>query len=120
MHRSFLSSRFTGSLGTLVLLAMTAPIWAQQGSQGTVSVAVTDPSGSVIPGAKLELRDLASNDVRNALTQENGTYSFVNLSVGNYKLTVSREGFATQVYDSVVVQAARVTDVAAKLQVGAT
>ncbi len=117
LHPSFW--RLTAAACALLAIC-TLPARAQQGSQGTVSVAVTDPSGSVVPGAKLELRDLASNDVRNAVTQDSGTYSFVNLSVGNYKLTVSREGFATQVYDSVVVQAARVTDVAAKLQVGAT
>lgn len=93
---------------------------AQQGSQGTVNVTVTDPSGSAIPGAQLELRDLSTNDVRNAVTQDSGTYNFVGLSIGSYSLTVTSQGFTKQVYNPVVVQAAQVTDVAAKLQIGTT
>src|SRR4051812_5358060 len=55
----------------LVLLAIClAPLtWAQHGSEGTVTVTVVDPSGSVVQGAQLELRDAATNDVRKAETQ---------------------------------------------------
>ncbi len=109
------------TFASLALLFAGAPLlYAQQGSEGTVTVTVTDPSGSVIPDAKIELRDPSSNEVRQAVTQGSGTYSFVNLSIGTYRLTVSKEGFSVQVFDSVVVQAARVTDVSAKLQVGTT
>ena len=45
------------------------------------------------------------------------TYTFVNLNFGQYKLTVSLQGFATQTYD-VLVQSARTTDVKATLKVG--
>ncbi len=58
--------------------------------------------------------------MRNAVTADGGTYSFVNLSIGSYTLTVSKEGFTAEALPAVVVQAARVTDVAVKLQVGAT
>lgn len=105
------------------LLLLVAGSWvlsAQQGSEGTVNVTVTDPTGSVIPGAKLELRDLGSNYLRTAVTQDGGAYNFVNLALGSYKLTVTKEGFASQVFQPVVVQAARVTDVPVKLQIGAT
>lgn len=43
----------------------------------------------------------------------------MNLSLGTYKLTITRTGFQTQVYNDVVVQAAQTTDVAANLKVGA-
>ncbi len=121
MNRELHPSLWTLTAAVFALLAICIlPARAQQGSQGTVSVTVVDPTGSVVPGAKLELRDIGSNDVRNAVTQDSGTYSFVNLSIGNYSLTVSKEGFNSQVFDPVVVQAARVTDVAARLQVGST
>ncbi|MBV9304199.1 MAG: carboxypeptidase regulatory-like domain-containing protein [Acidobacteriaceae bacterium] len=103
-----------------IISTCTFSAWAQQGSEGTVTVTVTDPSGAVIPEAKLELRDLASNYVRQAATQSGGTYSFVNLPIGTYRLEVSKEGFNKQVFDSVTVQAARVTDISAKLLVGST
>ena len=105
----------------LVLLAFSAPAtWAQHGSEGTVTLTVLDPSGSVVQGAQLELRDLTTNDVRKAETQEQGTHTFVNLSLGKYKLTVSKAGFQTQVFTDVIVQAAQTTDISARLVVGTT
>lgn len=104
-------------LGLLICLAL-LPAWAQQ-AQGTITVTVLDPTGSVIPSAQLKLVDLATNDVREAATQDAGNYKFVNLNFGSYKLTVSKTGFETQTYN-VVVQAARNTDVQASLMVGST
>lgn len=91
---------------------------AQQGTVGTVAVTVLDQSGAVVSGAQLELRDVSTNRVRSATTQSGGTYTFVGLSVGTYSLTVTKDGFQKQVFDSVVVQAAQVTDVKASMQVG--
>ncbi|HEX7959719.1 MAG TPA: carboxypeptidase-like regulatory domain-containing protein, partial [Terriglobales bacterium] len=97
-----------------------SPAWAQHGSQGKVNVTVLDQQGRVVPGAQLELRDLGTNDLRTATTPDAGTYSFVNLSIGNYKLTVSKPGFETQVVTPLVVEATRTSDVEATLRVGAT
>ena len=95
-------------------------VQAQHGSEGTVTVTVLDPSGSVVQGAQLELRDLATNDARVGETQDRGTHTFVNLSLGKYKLTVTKTGFQTQVFTDVVVQAAQTTDISATLKVGTT
>src|SRR5260370_5799011 len=92
--------------------------WAQHGSEGTVTVTVLDPSGSVVQNAQLELRDSATNDMRKGQTQERGTYTFVNLSLGRYRLTVSKAGFQSQVFTDDVVQAAQTTDISATLKVG--
>lgn len=91
---------------------------AQQGTVGTVAVTVVDPSGAVVSGAQLELRDISTNTVRTAATQSGGTYTFVGLNIGTYSLTVTKAGFQKQVFDSVIVQAAQTTDVKAGLQVG--
>ena len=93
--------------------------WAQHGTEGTVTVTVVDPSGSVVQNAKLELTDVTTNDVRRGETQDKGTYTFVNLALGKYRLSVSKSGFQTQVYTDVVVQAAQTTDISATLKVGA-
>lgn len=102
-----------------LLIASVPFALAQHGSEGTVTVTVVDPSGSVVQGAELQLQDLATNDVRKAVTSDRGAYTFVNLSLGAYKLTVSREGFQKQVYGNVVVQAAQTTDIKSILKVGA-
>ncbi|HUK24450.1 MAG TPA: carboxypeptidase-like regulatory domain-containing protein [Terriglobales bacterium] len=115
--RYFLSAIMRGLLIVVVLGATCA--WAQHGSEGTVSVTVVDPNGSLVPGAKLELVDLATNSTRSAETLGAGAYTFVNLPLGTYKLSVSKSGFKAQVFSSVIVQAAKTTDVTATLTVGA-
>ena len=104
----------------LVLSSLHAPVaWAQHGSEGTVTVKVLDPSGSVVQGAQLALQDTATNEVRKGETQGLGTHTFVNLPLGTYKLRVSKTGFQSQVFTDVVVQAAQTTDISATLKVGA-
>jgi Carboxypeptidase regulatory-like domain len=103
----------------LVALCAVPSMWAQHGSEGTVTVSVIDATGSVVQGAQLELLDAVTNDMRKGDTQEKGTYTFVNLSLGKYKLTVSKNGFQTDVFTDVVVQAAQTTDITATLKVGA-
>ena len=78
MQQRYSGARLWGRLfGWLVLSLCLAPTaWAQQ-TLGTVSVTVVDSSGGVVPGAQLELTDLATNDVRTATAQEAGNYTFV-------------------------------------------
>ena len=104
----------------LALCTFAIPAAAQMGSQGTINVLVVDQGGGVIQGAKLVLLDLATNDTRTADTQQVGSYSFVALPIGTYRLTVSKDGFATEVLDRVVVQSGRVTDAKVTLKIGAT
>jgi hypothetical protein len=120
MSRSFTVGVFGAMFCCMILLSLVAaPTWGQMGSVGAVDVTVLDQSRAAVQGADLALTDLAMNDVRNAKTEDRGTYRFVDLSVGMYKLTVSKAGFESQVYGSITVQAARVTDVRVTLKGGA-
>jgi len=102
-----------------LLLGVCTGTRAQMTAQGTVTVAVVDATGGVVQGAKLELQDSATNEIRTAETQQAGGYSFVGLPAGTYKLTVTKAGFQTELLDSVTVQAYRVTDIKVTLKVGA-
>ena len=94
------------------------PAFGQAGSRGTVTVSVLDPSGSVVPSATLILVDLSTNSVRTASTSGVGTYSFVGLPIGTYRLTISKNGFNTQENNEVTVQAGQTTDISVTLKVG--
>ena len=94
------------------------PAWGQAASQGSVNVTVLDPEGKVVPAAGLTLQDKSTNDVRNAVTSGDGTYTFVNLSLGTYKLTVAKKDFQSQVFTDITVHATQVTDITANLKVG--
>lgn len=94
------------------------PAWGQNMSTGSVTVTVEDPSGASIPGATLSLKDLATNDVRTSKTQNSGAATFPDLNFGHYSLTITKEGFSTKLYSSVLVQTNQVTSINAKLSVG--
>ncbi|MBO0799633.1 MAG: carboxypeptidase regulatory-like domain-containing protein, partial [Blastocatellia bacterium] len=85
-----------------------------------MNITVFDEAGALIPDAQLQLTDSATNDVRKAATQQTGTYSFVNLAFGTYQLTVTKNGFQTQILKDVLVQTSRDTTVNVTLKVGDT
>src|SRR5580698_5892443 len=119
-----MSRRFSTGFSLSVLACLLAvvglgvqPAWGQATSQGSINVVVLDPDGKVVPDATLALQDLSTNDVRNAVTPGDGTYTFVGLSLGNYKLTVGKKDFQSQVFTDVTVHATTVTDIVVNLKV---
>lgn len=116
--------KFVKRLMTLLLASsliwLVPAAWTQTGTTGSVSVTVVDQTGGFVPGAQLELKDLSTNVLVKAETQSNGTYTFPSLTFGTYSLTISKPGFETQTFQSVVVQTSRVTDIKGTLKVGTT
>lgn len=104
----------------LLLMLLPSAMLGQAGSQGSVVVTVTDASGGVIPNATLTLVAVQTNDTRVAKTTGTGSYTFVNLPIGTYKLSISNSGYQTKVYSSVLVQASQATAINAALSVGST
>jgi hypothetical protein len=105
------------SFGLAMIALFVSPSAGAQQIQGNVSVLVVDSSGSVVPGAKLKLVEAATNDTRTNLSLGEGSYNFVHLKIGNYTLTVSKDGYKSSVYN-LEVQAAQTTDVKATLEIG--
>src|SRR5579864_7066091 len=60
-------------------------------AQGTADIvgSVTDNSGSVIPNAKVTVKNLGTSDTRTVQTTGVGEYSFTLLPVGTYSITVA-------------------------------
>jgi len=119
-----LRKRFTRWIDSTLPLALAMAlsscyVIAQSGNQGTVVVTIQDDSGAVIPGASLELVEIRSNSIRKAATSDKGSYTFVNLNIGTYRLTVSRTGYQTKIYDAVLVESSSTTTLVANLPVGA-
>ena len=80
----------------LLLAAWASPAPAQtQITTGTVQGTVTDEKEAVIPGAVVEVRNVATNQARTFTTDDDGRFSFLQLQPGRYTLTVSKQGFAT-------------------------
>ena len=65
-----------------------------QSNSGSIVGVVTDPSGAVIPGASVTIRNPVSAYSRTTPTDATGHFRFPNLPFNPYHLTVTREGFA--------------------------
>jgi hypothetical protein len=107
-------------MAAILLFTCVSPVWSQTTTTGTLTVTVNDSTGGSVPDAQLEVRDLATNIAQKAATGAAGTYTFPNLSFGEYRLTITAKGFQNQVFESVQVQTARDTGVHAILKVGST
>ena len=69
---------------------------AQTTTSGGLTGVLTDPSGAVVPDARVELRDSTKGTIQSAKTDSYGVYRFFFLAPGRYTVTVSREGFRTE------------------------
>lgn len=79
-----------------ILFVMPEPAWAQVGA-GTISGAVTDASGAVIPNAAVSLKNTQTGVVTELTTNTQGLYVAPGLAVGNYDVEVQAQGFKTHV-----------------------
>jgi hypothetical protein len=92
---------------------------AQDLSTGSLNVTVVDPDGALIPGAKLVLKDLGTNDIHTATTGSTGAVVIPYLNPAAYSLSVSKPGFSSSEYVKVTIQTNQVTNLTASLKVGA-
>src|SRR6059036_1183618 len=54
---------------------------------------VKDPSGAVIPGVMVTVKNLGTSATRTAVADETGSYTVVNLEPGDYQITMEAAGF---------------------------
>ena len=76
-------------LGLISLLPR--PIWAQ--ATGAIVGTVTDPSGALIPSAKVTATRVGTGVAQSTVTSTAGTYTISNLVVGTYNVTAEASGF---------------------------
>jgi len=60
-----------------------------------ISGTVADPTSALIPGVAVTATNTATGVVSTSLTNDSGTYNFVTLPPGPYKLSASLQGFQT-------------------------
>ncbi len=92
------------------LLTLSAEaLWAQVSA--SVSGAVSDPSGALVSGVNIVIKNEDTGAVRKSLTGTDGLYRTSALPVGHYEIRVSKSGFAEEVrtgINLVIGQEARV------------
>jgi Carboxypeptidase regulatory-like domain len=84
---------FVRSVFVLVLACV--PVFSQSlGNAGTIEGTVIDPSGSVIPKARVELRNSVSGYHQSTTSADDGTFRLSNIPPNPYHLEVTAPGFA--------------------------
>ena len=74
---------------------MFLPLSFAQMTTGDMGGTVTDQSGAAVPGCALTLTDQATGAERKTSSDAQGNFSFLQLPVGTYTLTATKQGFKT-------------------------
>ena len=72
---------------------------AESGGSTAVTGSVTDPTGAVVPNARVEIHNPVSGFDRVALTDSSGQFAIANVPFNPYHLTVTAKGFSGYVQD---------------------
>jgi len=84
-------SMFSVVVSVVVLTVCSA---VGQSTFGSIVGIVHDKTDAVVPGATVQIKDLADNSTRSITSDQNGSFEFVNLKPGRYEVSVHAEGFA--------------------------
>src|SRR5882762_4476441 len=71
---------------------------------------VLDPSNAVVPNAPVTLTDQDTGSVRSATSDSSGLFRFLNLSPGNYSVSVTLTGFKSLTQKEIVLSASETRD----------
>jgi hypothetical protein len=108
-------------LSLLVVTALLA-VWripaVAQVLYGSVVGAVQDPSGAVVPNAKVSLTNKATGVSREVVTDGSGRYAILSVLPGGYDLKVIASGFRTSTRTSIDITINTVTRENITLEVG--
>src|SRR6202171_653978 len=92
--------KLTKILAPLVVIVFSLSLTASMYSQvtgATLSGTISDPSGGVIPGAQISIRNIATGISKDFQADSDGYYTAPNLAPGTYEVRVTAKGFNTVV-----------------------
>jgi outer membrane receptor protein involved in Fe transport len=103
----------------ITLGVFSTAVYSQSGS-ATLQGTVTDPSGAVIPNARIHITSLLTGVSRDVISNNSGIYSAPDLSPGRYEIATSATGFTTRVQTDVLLTVGAMRDLDIPLQLSAS
>ena len=101
----------------VVLCGLSAAAFSQT-ITGSITGTVADPSGAVIPNAKIAATSLGTNLTYSTLSNSAGVYNILFLPIGQYNLTVEVAGFKKVVQGPFTLEGNQVARIDPKMEVG--
>jgi hypothetical protein len=101
------------------ILLFSSPALLAQTRSATITGTVKDPSGAVVVGANVDVKNTDTQESYTTTSNRSGEYVLPYLQNGNYSVTISKEGFKQFVVQSLHLDPAQTSQVDASLAVGA-
>ena len=120
VNRSVFTYFLTCLLTCFYMLYASGTAFAQGTNLGAIRGTVTDKNGAAVPGAKAQVTDMETNLSREATTNKEGAYEVAGLKYGDYKVTVTAQGFKTATINQVALRGGDTVRADVELQVGGT
>jgi len=108
----FVYSLLVGLLCSLPRVAMA------QGTTASLTGAIVDPTGALVPDAQVTIRNVDTNAVRVVQSAANGNYIAPQLSPGHYILDVEKAGFQSYEQRAITLTIGQTAEIDVTLQVG--
>ena len=119
LHRASICNRAVIRLSRMLtlILALSLPSLAQI-QNGQFTGVVMDPSGAVIPGATLTVKNLETGLTLTTISNDSGLYTAREVPIGSYKITVEAPGFKTVIKTGLILNAGTIQRVDFELPIG--
>jgi outer membrane receptor protein involved in Fe transport len=111
--------RFRGPFAIIFGLMLAALMLWGQAETGQISGTIQDASGAVVPNVAVAAKNVATGVQRATATNTSGVYVLPNITAGDWEVTLSASGFASQKKRVTVDVGAKVA-LDAKMEVGQT
>lgn len=106
------------SVALLLMVLLCGGQALAQSDRAAINGSVKDSSGAVVPGVRVDVTNVGTNDVQTVTTNSEGFYTVRNLPIGSYKLTFSKTGFKAFERRGITLQVGQVIVIDAALQIG--
>ena len=109
--------RIVTLLSLFCILLRAVPGLAQQ-EAATIVGEITDPSGAVVPGAAVEVLNVATGITVTTTANDRGAYTVPSLRPGPYSVIISADGFSRVIQSNLTLQVAQVLRIDVSLRTG--
>jgi hypothetical protein len=120
LQQTLSKAGFTALFACLMMIVvLLAPAsMSAQGTTGAITGTVTDPSGAVIAGATVTIKQIDTNAVKTLTTSDAGTYMVTLLQPGHYQVKVEKAGFKGSTQGGITLSIDQTVVINAQLTVG--